>query len=96
MGEISRHRLSREAFAVASDLRRRFDASHTWEGSAVELLVAFFANVRGWRGLYSWPQVGDESHSVAQGLYDAVRRRLREHPGEVELVPAGPTAADGA
>ena len=94
--QIALDHLDREAFAIASEVRQRFDASHTWDGSTVELLVAFFANVRGWRGLYSWPEDGDESHRVAQGLYDAVRRRIREHPGEVELVPAGPTVADSA
>jgi hypothetical protein len=95
--DIASDHLGCDAFEVASRLQARFRERRTWEGGAVELLAAFFAVVRGWRGHYDYPEDGDESHSEAQSLYEAVRRRLREHPDEVELIPAQaePSAGNG-
>jgi ATP-dependent Lhr-like helicase len=76
------------AFDLAWATRDRWLATGEWTGTAVELLATFFCVVRGWRGLYVPPEDGDEHHVEAQSLYEAIRRRLREHPEEVELVPA--------
>ncbi len=89
--EVADAHLGREAFAVAEELRRGFERNGMWRGSAVELLVGFFAVVRGWRGLLSGPDEGDIHHREAQSLYEAVLARLRQHPEEVELLPAAST-----
>jgi hypothetical protein len=88
--EIASEHLGRDALDVDADLRRRFDATGEWQGSTIELLVVFFMHVRAWRGLWEGPFAGDENHRTAQVLYEAVRRRLREHPEEVEFVAATP------
>jgi hypothetical protein len=75
---IASDHLARDAFEVARQLRETFQQTRTWQGNAVELLVGFFAVVRGWRGLYDGPNEGDEQE--AQALYEAVRRRLLKHP----------------
>jgi hypothetical protein len=85
---LASEHLGREAFEVAESVRRSFGETGVWKGSAVELLVTFFATVRGWRGLYGDP--GPDEHREAQAIFEAVRRRLREHPEEVELVAAQP------
>ncbi len=82
---VAEQHLGREAFEVAEDLRRGYREHRRWEGSAVELLVGFFAVVRGWRGLDAGPQDGDEHHEEALGLYKAAVRCLRD---EVEFVAA--------
>lgn len=85
--DIAKEHLGREVFDLARHLQEGFREKRTWEGSAVELLAGFFAVVRGWRGNYEYPRDGDEQHKQAQSLYEAVRRRLLEHPEEVELLP---------
>lgn len=84
---IAEQHLGREAFALAEDMRRGYREHRRWDGSAIELLAGFFAVVRGWRGLYDGPHDGDEHHEEAQSLYAALRDRLRDHPGDVELLP---------
>jgi hypothetical protein len=85
---VATEHLGREAFAVAEDLRRTFRETGEWRGTAVELLAGFFAVVRGWRGDYSGPADGDKFHQEALTLYQVVRRRLHEHPDEVQLLAA--------
>lgn len=86
--DIASEHLRRDVWDLATRLQRRHAETGAWEGNAVELLAGFFAVVRGWRGLYDYPSDGDEFHREAQTLYEAVRRRLHNHPEEVELVPA--------
>ena len=92
--DIANEHLGCDVFALAWRLQERFREKRTWAGNAVELLAAVFAVVRGWRGHYDYPEDGDESHAEAQSLYEALRRRLQDHPDEVELMPArdGPSA----
>lgn len=86
--DIASDHLGCEVFDLARQRQERFREKRSWDGSAVELLAVFFAVVRGWRGLYDYPENSDDYHAEAQSLYEAVRRRLLEHPDEVELVPA--------
>jgi ATP-dependent Lhr-like helicase len=85
---IGEELLGRECFDLARELGCAYEATGRWSGNAVELLASLFAVVRGWRGLYNGPEDGDENHREALAVYEAVRERLREHPEEVELVPA--------
>lgn len=92
---LGKKRLGREAFELADELRQTRRRTRKWDGNAIELLVTFFAVVRGWRGLYEDPVDGDENHREAQALYEAIRRRLREHPNEVRLIAAKPESPLG-
>lgn len=94
--DIASDHLGCDVWDLAKQLQQGHANRATWEGNAIELLAGFFAVVRGWRGLYDGPHDGDEHHREAQSLYEAVRQRLREHPEEVELVPAQAEPPDGA
>lgn len=84
--DIAGDRLGCDVWDLAKQLQQGHANRGVWDGNAIELLAGFFAVVRGWRGLYDGPHDGDGSHREAQSLYEAVRRRLLEHPEEVELV----------
>lgn len=83
--------LGEELLPVADRMRQTLQREGAWRGNTLELLASFFAVVRGWRWhYYDGPSDGDEGHREAQSLYAAVRLRMREHPEEVELLPARP------
>lgn len=85
--EIAIEHLDRDAFEVAHSLVERHRVSGIWGGTTVELLATFFADVRGWRGLYyDAPREGDKDHERALAIYGALLRRLAEFPGEVAFV----------
>lgn len=88
--DIAEEHLDGDAFQLAEQLRRGYQEHGRWEGSATELLTTFFAVVRGWRGNYEFPTDGDKDHQEAQSIYEAVVKRLKDHPEEVEFVSAAP------
>jgi len=84
---LSETLLGREAFPVYHELAERWRETGEWSGGSVEILVAFFCSVRGWRGKYEHPVDGDESHAEALSLFRAVKGLVTE--GDVVLEVEG-------
>lgn len=85
--EVSEQHLGRHAFDVRAELAERRGTGEL-SGTAVELVVGLFAEVRGWRGLDTGPEDGDRNHLGALEMYAALLRRLRARPREVRFVPS--------
>ena len=91
---IAEEHLGTELAPLFNRLQDAYRETGRWEGTTVELLAGFFAVVRRWRSLYTFPTDGDEHHREALALFEALQTSLRKHPDAVRLVaPPNPAPA---